>query len=86
MGGGRQEAIYLHRKCAPLNYCCVAGTWGVAGANDAVVVVVAGADCVGAAAAEAAAGMVPPSLEVAAEAEEKAHHPDGVLQLRTYLS
>jgi hypothetical protein len=47
---------------------------------------VGGADCGGAAAAEVAAGMVPPSPEVAAEAEEKAHRLDGVLRLRTYLS
>lgn len=48
--------------------------------------VAGGVDCAEAAAAEAAAGTVPPSLEVAAEAEEKAHRPDGVLRLRTYLS
>jgi hypothetical protein len=51
-----------------------------------VEVVVGGADCAEAAAAEVAAGTVPPSLEVAVEVEEKAHRLDGVLQLRTYLS
>lgn len=57
--------------------------------NDVVEVVAGGADCVGAAAAaavEVAAGMVPPSLEVVAEVEEKARHLDGVLRLHTYLS
>lgn len=56
--------------------------------NDVVEVVAGGADCVGAAAAaaEVAAGTVPPSLEVVAGVEEKARHLDGVLQLHTYLS
>lgn len=90
MEAGRQEAIYLHHACTPLNCCCVAGTSGAAAAveeNDVVEVVEGGADCVGeVVVVEVAAGMVLPSPEVAVAVAVKAHHPDGVLQLRIYPS
>jgi len=89
MEAGRQEAIYLHHACTPLNCCCVAGTSGVAAVeeNDVVEVVEGGADCVGeVVVVEVAAGMVLPSPEVVVAVAVKARHPDGVLQLRIYLS
>jgi hypothetical protein len=89
MEAGRQEAIYLHHACTPLNCCCVAGTSGAAAVeeNDVVEVEEGGADCVGeVVAVEVAAGMVLPSPEVVVVVVVKARHLDGVLQLRIYLS
>jgi len=90
MEAGRQEAIYLHHACTPLNCCCVAGTSGAAAAveeNDVAEVVEGGADCVGeVVVVEVAAGMVLPSPEVVVVVAVKAHHPDGVLQLHIYPS
>jgi len=88
MEAGRQEAIYLHHACTPLNCCCVVGTLGAAAVeeNDVVKVVEGGADCVGeVVVVEEAAGMVLPSPEVVVAVAVKARHPDGVLQLHIYL-